>query len=161
MADGVHEGDRADDDQPEGDEHLDVDDPQARAVARRHGPPGIEPVEAQRREVLDVDGRVGLEMGLDVPAVDDEQDDRDEDLRPGRVAGQEQRGGDREPVGHDERADVLAEDLRVDRHDVAFGPAARLPHDREAGDEHREGREHERRAEDRPDADLVRVLAGR
>ena len=65
-------------------------------------------------------------------------------------------------VGDHEVAHVVAEHLGVHRHDVAGRPAGRVPPDlpqhRDAGDEHRERREHERRAEDRPDADAVRRL---
>ena len=48
---------------------------------------------------------------------------------------------------------------RVDVHRVARRPPARHEEDRDTGHEHRERREHERRTEDGPDADLVRRVA--
>ena len=153
MAHGIDERHRADDDQPEGDEHLEVDDAQARAVGGLDAgrAPGIEPVEAQRREVLDVDGRVGLEVALDVPAVDDEERAGHHQLRPGRVGREERGSGDGQAVGDRERTHVRAEDLGVHLEDVAGRAVPRLVHDRGTGHEHRQRREHERRAEDRPD----------
>ena len=139
-----------------------------RFTIRRRGEPSgvlvrprIEAMESQRRQVLDVDRRVGLEVALDIPAVDHEQRDRDDELRPRRVGRQEDRGGDGDAVGEHEGPDVRAEDLRVDRHDVAGRPTARRDDHREAGHEHRQRREHERRPEDRADADIVRVLSRR
>ena len=58
----------------------------------------IEAVEAQRREVLGVDVGVGLEVALDVPGVDPEQDDGHDPLEPDRLERQE-RGADGERVG--------------------------------------------------------------
>ena len=75
VLDRVDEEDRADDDQAEGHEDLEVHDPQARARPGRRDARPVEPVEAQRREVLGIDVRVGLEVALDVPPVDAEQHD--------------------------------------------------------------------------------------
>ncbi len=100
-------------------------------------------------------------MPLDVPGVDHEQAERDEELRPRRRNRQEHGRGDGQPVGDDERAHVGAQDGRVDGHDVAGLAPSRLEQHRDPRHKHREGREHEWRTEDRPDADLVRVcLAG-
>ena len=49
----------------------------------------VEAVEAQRREVLGVDVGVGLEVALDVPGVDPDQDDRHDPLEPDRLERQE------------------------------------------------------------------------
>ena len=159
--DGIDECDRADDDQPERDEDLQVDRAQAWAAVGRRRSTGIEAMEPQRREVLDVDRRVRLEVGLHVPPVDHEEHDRDDDLRPRGIGRKEDRGGDREPVRDDEGPHVRADDMRVDRHDVALGPVTGLVHDRQTGHEHRQRREHEWRPEDRADADLVGVLVAR
>ena len=78
----------------------------------------VEAPEAQRREVLGVDVGVGLEVALDVPGVDPDQDDRHDPLEPDRLERQE-RGADGERVGDREVAHVVGEDARVDAHDVA------------------------------------------
>ena len=91
----------------------------------RGQPTGIEAVEAERREVLGVDVRLGLEVALHVPGVDPDQDDRHDPLQPDRLEGQE-RGPDRDRVGDHEVADVVAEDLGVDRHHVTGRPAGRV-----------------------------------
>ena len=107
-----------------------------------------------------VDVRVGLEVALDVPGVDPDQDDRHDPLQPDRLERQERRAdGDR--VGDREVAHVVGEDARVDAHDVAGRALAGRPQDGDAGHEHGQRREHERRAQDGPDADRVRRLAGR
>ena len=70
VLDGVDEEERPDDDQAEGGQDLDVDDAETRhdALAVRRG--RIDAVEAERREIVEVDARVVLEVALDVPAVD-------------------------------------------------------------------------------------------
>ena len=78
----------------------------------------IEAPEAQRRQILGVDVGIGLEVGLHVPRVDPDQHDRHDPLQPDRLERQE-RGTDRDRVGDHEVADVVAEDLGVDRHHVA------------------------------------------
>ena len=132
-------------------------------IRRRGGAAGIldvarvEVAEAERREVLQVDARVGLEMALHVPDVDPDQDGGDDPFQPGRFERQERRP-DRDRVGDREVAHVVGEDACVDRHHVARRPPPGDDEDRDARDEHRQRREHERRPEDRPDADAVRRL---
>ena len=75
-----------------------------RALAVRAGrPAAVEAMEAERREVLDVDRWVGLEMALDVPRVDREEQAPATAQPAGRLGRQED-GADRERVGDDERA---------------------------------------------------------
>ena len=145
------------DDQREGHEDLEVDDPQPRDG--RVGPMGaaVEPVEAQRREVLRVDVRVRLEVALDVPGVDAEQDDRHDPLEPDRLERQEG-GTDGDGVGDREVAHVVGRGRAVSTRIASpVGRRRAATQDRDAGHEHGQRREHERRAEDRPDPDLVRT----
>ena len=153
--DRVDEEDGADDDQPERGEDLQVDDPQARHGRVVAMGADVEPVEAQRREVRGVDVGVGLEVALDVPGVDADQADRHDPLQPDRLERQEGRP-DGDGVGDREVAHVVGEDLRVDAHHVAGRAMPGRPQDRDAGHEHGQGREHERRAQDGPHADRVR-----
>ena len=126
VLDRVDEEDRPEDDQPERGEDLEVDDPQPRhgRVDPMRGT--VEPVEPERREVLGVDVGIGLEVALDVPGVDPDQDDGHDPLQPDRLERQEGRA-DRERVGDREVAHVVGEDLRVDRHRVAGRAVARRP----------------------------------
>ncbi len=160
VADRVHEEDGADDDQGERREDLQVDDPQARHGRVVAMGATVDPVEAQRREVRGVDVGVGLEVALDVPGVDADQADRHDPLEPDRLERQEGRP-DGDGVRDREVTHVVREDLRVDAHGVTGRAMPGRPQDGDAGHEHGEGREHERRAEDGPDADRVRRLPGR
>ena len=83
--------------------------------------------------------------------------DSHDPLQPDRLERQERRA-DGDGVGDREVAHVVGEDLRVDAHDVAGRAMAGLPQDGDAGHEHGQGREHERRAQDRSHADGVRCL---
>ena len=155
VLDRVHEEDRPEDDQAERREHLEVDHPEPRhgRVDPMRGT--VQPVEPQRGEILRVDVGIGLEVALDVPGIDPDQDHGHDPLEPDRLERQEGRS-DGQRVGDGEVADVVGEDLRVDLHRVAGRPVARGPQHRDAGDEHGQRGEHERRPEDGPDADLVR-----
>ena len=119
--------------------------------------PGSKRWNSERCEILDVDRVIRLEVTLDVPDVDPDQDDGDDPLQPDRLERQE-RGSDCDRVGDREVAHVVREDHGVDRHDVARRTTLRDQQYRDTRDEHREGRQHERCAEDRPDPDTVRRL---
>ena len=138
-------------------EDLQVHDPQPRDDRIVRVRAAVEAMEAQRREVGRVDVRVGLEMALHVPGVDADQHDGDDPLEPDRLERQE-RGADGDPVGDREVAHVVGQDARVDAHRVAGRAPARRVQDGDAGHEHGQRREHERRAEDRADADLVATI---
>ena len=157
VLDGADEEVRADDDQAERREDLDVDDPQARRGGGILDVARVEVAESERREVLDVDARVGLEMALHVPDVDPDEDCGDDPFRPGRLERQERRP-DRDGIGDREVAHVVGEDAGIDRHHVASRPPPGDDEHGDARDEHRQGREHERRPENRSDADAVRRL---
>ena len=120
----------------------------------------IEAMETERSEVLGVDVWIGLEVALDVPGIDPDQDDGHEPLQLDRLDRQE-RGADGQPVGDREVAHVMGQDAGVDLHHVAGGSSTSLVEDGDAGHEHGERREHERRPQDRADADLVRRRARR
>ena len=158
MAHGIDESDGSDDDEYQRDNHLDVDDSQARDSAGNGRAVRVEAMETERCEVREVDRRVGLEVPLDVPAIDDEEDQRDDQLGPCRLGRERDGRGDGEPVGDDEGSDVGAQHLRVGEQHVAGWPRPRLVQHDQAGHEHRERGEHERRAEDGADAYLVRVI---
>ena len=64
----------------------------------------------------------------------------------------------REEVEHQEELQVLSEDAAVVLQRAGAGPARRGDHDDHTEDRHREGGDHEGRAEDRADADLVSLL---
>ena len=160
VLDGSDEDDRAEDDQGQGRDDLEVDDPQPRdrRIGAVRAP--VDAVEAQRREVLGIHVGVGLEVALHVPRVHPEEREGHEPLELDRLDRQE-RGADGEGVGDREVAHVVGQDVGVDEHHVAGRAGAAHVQDGDAGHEHRQRREHERRAEDGPDADLGGVLAGR
>ena len=79
-------------------------------------------------------------------------------LRPYRLERQERRSN-RDRIADREIADVVEERGRVDAHVLAGRAPAAECEDAHPGHEHRQRREHERRPEDRPDADRVRGLA--
>ena len=120
----------------------------------------VQAAEAQRGQVGRVHVRVGLEVALDVPGVDPDQDDRHDPFQPDRFERQEG-SPDGDPIGDGEVAHVVGEDARVDLHLVAGVPVPGDHHDRHAGHEHGERGEHERRTQDRPDAHRVRRLPSR
>ena len=157
VLDGADEEVRTEDDERKGGDDLEVDHPEPGRVRVLGEPAAIEPAEPERGEVLGVGRGIGLEVGLHVPRVDPDQDDRHDPLQLHRLERQE-RGADRDRVGDHEVPDVVGEHDRVDRHHVAGRPLLRLVEDRDAGHEHRQRREHERRAEDRAHADAVRRL---
>ncbi len=156
--DGVDEDDRAADDQPQGEDDLKGHDAQSRDDRIRPMRPAIEAMEAQRGQVAAVAGlRLGREVGADVDAVEDEEDDRGGRPCPGPLERREG-DGDGQAVGHQEVAHVLADDDRLDVQALARPPPRPAGKDRAAGHEHGQGGEHERCAKDGPDADL---MAGR
>ena len=139
----LHEHLGADDDAGDGDADLQED-----AVAVRHH--GVA-VEVQR---LRLAAEIALALhGLpDVVAVEHEQRGRQEPVEQLHV---QEAGAHGQRVGDHEVAQVAAHDGLVHRH-LARAPAAQPEDDdRGAGDEHREAREHERRAQDGAHADLV------
>ena len=119
---------------------------------------GVEPMEAQRREVLEVDLGVRHEMAPHVPGVDRDQPDSHDPLQPHRLERQERRP-DRDRIGNREVADVVQERGRVDPHVLAGRAPPAEGEDAHPRHEHRQRRQHERRPEDGPDADRVRGLA--
>ena len=79
----------------------------------------------------------------------------DDELRPGRLGRQEDGGRNGDPVGDDEGADVVRPTPWCRPGARRRPPAVALRDHDQTGDAEGERREHERRAEDRPDADLV------
>ena len=153
--DCVDEDDGAADDEPQGEDDLQGHHAQSwddRIGSMRSA---IQTVEAQRGEVAAVPGlRFGREMGPDVDAVQDEEDDRGGRAGPGPLERREG-DGDGQAVGHQEVAHVLADDVGLDVHAVASPPTGPVGKDGATGHEHGQGCEHERCAQDGPDADLI------
>src|SRR5258705_9754232 len=79
-----------------------------------------EPAEAERCEILCVDGRIRLEMALDVPGVDADQAGCHDPLEPDRIERQE-RGPDGERVGDREVTHVWARTVVSTGIDVRSG----------------------------------------
>ncbi len=98
-------------------------------------------------------------MLANVERVDHQQADSRADAEKIR-SGRQERRCDGHPVRDEEVAHVLAQDVRLDEHQVAGGSPPSLDHDCDAGNEHGQRREHERRPQDRPDADPVSVRGG-
>jgi hypothetical protein len=95
-----------------------------------------------------------------VPGVEADEDHRDDPSADQQVRRQECRA-DGQPVADEEVAQVVRQDTGVDSERRVGRAACPEGEDADTGHEHREGREHERRAQDGADADLVGAFARR